>query len=225
MSTFCTYLTIYKGNKLPPFYIGYSTVDKIKRGYRGSVSSKRYKQTWKKELSHNPQLFDTKIISLHENKNDAKLREEAIQRHLNVIQNPLYINRAIGHHYDNTGNKHSVETKKLFSVVRKGKPGPNKGKKRPGVGGVKKGNVPWNKGIKGIIKHEEEHKHKISNSVKKHIENNGGIWNKGLKTGPRKTKGLYFWFHNPITNERKKFFENKQPDNWIKGMGKKGIKQ
>lgn len=26
----------------------------------------------------------------------------------------------------------------------------NKGKKRPGVGGVKKGNVPWNKGVKGL---------------------------------------------------------------------------
>lgn len=27
----------------------------------------------------------------------------------------------------------------------------NKGVKRPGVGGVKKGNIPWNKGLKGVL--------------------------------------------------------------------------
>lgn len=32
---YCTYLTSYFGNKLPPFYIGYTTVANINRGYRG----------------------------------------------------------------------------------------------------------------------------------------------------------------------------------------------
>jgi hypothetical protein len=40
---FCTYLTIYSGNKLPMFYIGSSTVKKVVSGYHGSVSSKIYK--------------------------------------------------------------------------------------------------------------------------------------------------------------------------------------
>ena len=30
---YCVYLTIYRGNKLPPFYIGYSSINKIKAGY------------------------------------------------------------------------------------------------------------------------------------------------------------------------------------------------
>lgn len=129
---FCTYITFYRGNKLPPFYIGYTKLNNINKGYRGSVSSKKYKDVWKKEQKENPELFVTKIISVHRNKDDAKLKEETIQRKLNVIKNPLYVNRAIGHHYDNTGNKHSEETKKHYSRIRKGRPGLNKGKKKTG---------------------------------------------------------------------------------------------
>ena len=47
---YCTYLTIYSGNKLPTFYIGSTSVEKIEQGYRGSVSSKRYQSIWEKEL-------------------------------------------------------------------------------------------------------------------------------------------------------------------------------
>jgi hypothetical protein len=71
---FCTYLTTYKGNKLPMFYVGSTSVSKINNGYRGSVASKAYKQIWISELKNNPQLFETRIISLH-NK-----REEAIEK-------------------------------------------------------------------------------------------------------------------------------------------------
>lgn len=45
---YCTYLTVYKGNKLPPFYIGYTSVDNIlNKSYRGSPESKKYKSVWK----------------------------------------------------------------------------------------------------------------------------------------------------------------------------------
>jgi hypothetical protein len=37
MSIYCVYLTCYRGNKLPPFYIGYSTIEKVKDGYKGTV--------------------------------------------------------------------------------------------------------------------------------------------------------------------------------------------
>jgi hypothetical protein len=36
---YCVYLTIYKGNNLPPFYIGSTSIDKIDGGYHGSVMS------------------------------------------------------------------------------------------------------------------------------------------------------------------------------------------
>lgn len=45
----------------------------------------------------------------------------------------------------------------------------NKGKKRPGIGGVKKGNIPWNKGLKGFnagIKRSAETKKRMSEAMK-----------------------------------------------------------
>lgn len=43
---YCVYHTTYIGNKLPPNYIGSTSVEKIKKGYYGSVKSKSYKSIW-----------------------------------------------------------------------------------------------------------------------------------------------------------------------------------
>jgi hypothetical protein len=97
MTIYCTYLTVYRGNKLPPFYIGYSTVKKIEDGYHGTVLSKAWKDAWKAELDQNPHLFKTTIISQHESRVEAVDREQQLQRALNVLQKPeMYLNRAIG---------------------------------------------------------------------------------------------------------------------------------
>jgi hypothetical protein len=92
---YCIYLTVYHGNKLPPFYIGYSTVKKVQKGYRGTVSSKLYKDVYRQELEDNPHLFRTFIISKCETQKDALLRESFFQRHFNVHINPMYMNMAI----------------------------------------------------------------------------------------------------------------------------------
>jgi hypothetical protein len=92
---YCTYLTIYKGNKLPPFYIGYSTVSKVTNGYRGSVSSKCYKHLWYQELIDHPELFITHIISTHNTIEQAKAKEGQLQRAVHAHTNPLYANRQI----------------------------------------------------------------------------------------------------------------------------------
>lgn len=92
---FCVYLTIYRGNKLPPFYIGSTSVDKINNGYRGSVLSKNYKRIWKDEIKTNPDLFKTVIISLHDTRKEASDKEAKLQQLLNVISNPLYTNQNI----------------------------------------------------------------------------------------------------------------------------------
>lgn len=94
MTTYCTYLTIYSGNKLPPFYIGSSSIDRINKGYRGSVLSKIYKETWKNELRANPHLFKTRIITTHNDRREATIKENSLQKSLNVVKNSLYINRA-----------------------------------------------------------------------------------------------------------------------------------
>lgn len=94
MTTYCTYLTIYSGNKLPPFYIGSSSIARINKGYRGSVLSKVYKETWKNELLTNPHLFKTKVLTTHNDRKEATIREKSLQKSLSVVKNPLYINRS-----------------------------------------------------------------------------------------------------------------------------------
>lgn len=117
---YCTYLTIYRGNLLPPFYIGYSSLENIINGYRGSVSSKEYRSLWLNELKKNPHLFETRIISRHENKIDAMEREEKLQRRLNVVRNSLYINKTIGSYPSMTGKRHSYETKEKIRASNMG---------------------------------------------------------------------------------------------------------
>lgn len=128
MSIYCVYLTIYRGNKLPPFYIGSTSLENISKGYHGSVASKKFKLIWKTELKENPELFQTKIIKTFENRTDAYSWEEKIHKKLNVLCNNLYINQSMAYHtFTNYGRKISFETSKKFS-------------KR----------VPWNKGKKNI---------------------------------------------------------------------------
>jgi hypothetical protein len=94
MNIYCVYLTTYKGSKLPPFYIGSTTVDKIINGYKGSVSSKKYKIIWMKELSEHPELFSTKIITTHSNRKTALEKEYQFQLAVKAPSNSMYINEA-----------------------------------------------------------------------------------------------------------------------------------
>lgn len=137
--SYCTYITFYYGNQLPPFYIGSTTVEKIKNDYKGTVSSKKYKQIWKEEIKNNPKLFKTKIITFHESRKEAYDREEYFQNKLNVVKNSLYTNMSTamsrptfkGYKHSaetiekkriiSTGKKHSEETKRKISKIHKGK--------------------------------------------------------------------------------------------------------
>lgn len=92
---FAVYLTTYRGNKLPPFYIGSTSMSAIAAGYRGSVKSKEYKSIWASEISKNPHLFSTKTIAVYETRKTALECEQRLQIALNVIKSPMYINRSI----------------------------------------------------------------------------------------------------------------------------------
>lgn len=92
---YCVYLVVYKGNMLPPFYIGSTSTDKIKNGYMGSVTSKRYRSIYKRELRNHPQKFSIKILTVTSNRDEALVKERLIQEKLNVVNNPLYINQSI----------------------------------------------------------------------------------------------------------------------------------
>jgi len=89
---YVVYVTCYRGNRLPPFYIGYTSVSK---GYNGTVKSERYKAIWRQERVAHPELFKTIILSRHSTKDEALAREEFLQRFFDVPNNPMYVNMAI----------------------------------------------------------------------------------------------------------------------------------
>lgn len=92
---FCVYLTEYFGNKMPSKYIGSTSLDRIKNGYKGSVSSKKYKSLWIEELKNNPHLFKTTIISTHETRKEALYYELINQIECNIPFNDNYINQSL----------------------------------------------------------------------------------------------------------------------------------
>lgn len=144
MSIYCVYLTVYSGNKLPPFYIGSTSVKRIiEKKYHGSIASKKYKDIWKSELKSHPELFKTIIICTFESRKEAIEKENKLQKLLNVIRSPLYINQStaqvngycgrIVKGKDNPffGKKHTEETRKRLSDTHKGENHCFYGKKRP----------------------------------------------------------------------------------------------
>lgn len=163
MSIYCVYLTIYSGKLLPPFYIGYSTVEKVNNGYHGSVLSLKYKQIWKQELKNNPQLFKTIILSTHSLREDAYKKEVKIQTLLNAHKNPMYINQSIGNHkfVSPKGRKDTPETisKRASS---------NRGKKQP-LDAIEKANktkIEKYGSYNSTYMKSDEYKRKISVSSK-----------------------------------------------------------
>jgi len=91
---YVTYLTTYSGDKLPPFYIGSSTKERVENGYHGSVRSQKYRALWESELENNPQLFTTVILSEHKTRNESLDAEVALQKLHDAVKSPLYINMA-----------------------------------------------------------------------------------------------------------------------------------
>lgn len=130
---YATYLTIYKGNKLPPFYIGHAKLSNLENGYLGSVGSKEYKDIWLEEIKENRGLFKNVILKRFQTKAEALQHEEYIQLKFDVHKNPLYINRAVANrkfyctswgprpHSDQTKNKLRVRNKEQFSDPEKRK--------------------------------------------------------------------------------------------------------
>jgi len=144
MNDYCTYLTTYFGNKMPMFYIGSSSVDKVNNGYHGSVSSKKFKSIWQEELKNNPQLFKTKIISLHQNDIESREKELQLQKLLNVVKSTFYVNES----YARVNGFHGRDVKKENHPRWQTT---NSTEHRNKISKSTKGRVPWNKGITGQI--------------------------------------------------------------------------
>jgi hypothetical protein len=127
---YVTYLIIYCGEKLPPFYIGSTSLNKIENGYRGSVRSKKYSEIFKRELKDNFDLFNVLIFSKHINRKDAYETELKLQKYFNVVKSKYFYNQALasaggmagmdisGKNNPMYGKKHSEEAKRKISEKR-----------------------------------------------------------------------------------------------------------
>jgi len=89
---FVVYLTMYKGNLLPQWYVGSSNETRINNGYNGSVKSKKYKSIYLIEQKENKILFKTRILSQHSTREEALIEELRLQKLHNVVKNDKYIN-------------------------------------------------------------------------------------------------------------------------------------
>jgi len=123
----CTYLTIYKGYKLPKRYIGSTTVERIKNGYNGSVKSKKYKSIYTHEQQFNKNLFKTRILKVFNTQEEAISEELKLHNRYDVVKNEKYMNmskacpngffgkRVFGKDHQFFNKSHSEETKKKVS--------------------------------------------------------------------------------------------------------------
>lgn len=107
---YVVYLTTYRGNLLPPFYIGSSSKRKVDAGYGGSVVSQQFKKLWEVARREEPELFRTVVISEHKTRKEALDAERALHLKLDVVASELFINMAIAGVYRHTA-KHTDETK------------------------------------------------------------------------------------------------------------------
>ena len=173
-SIYCTYLTVYSGTKLPPLYIGSTSVQKIEEGYHGSVSSKKYRDIWIKELIENPHLFETQILTTHSTREEAFEEEVRYQIEHDVIKSAEYINMAVAkkkfifvdYNDPEYRKKLSESAKKRFENLEFRKKMSEVHKKRYENPEERKKTSESQKGKT----HSEESKKKMSESAKKRFE-------------------------------------------------------
>ena len=193
---YCVYLTTYSGNKLPMFYIGSSSIEKIQKGYKGSVSSKKYKHTWKEELKQNPQHFKTHIISYHTTRIEATKRENELQIKLNVVKSPLYTNTS------------NAIPNGVYGVSMKGKNNPMFGKTRIVATETK---IKISQTKKGVLKSEQ---------TKQNMRKPKPIGFGDKLKGNQNAKGSKSWLGKTHTEETKQKISDKIKElNRLKNQG------
>jgi hypothetical protein len=95
MGKYVVYLVTYSGDKLPKYYIGSTSIEKINNGYLGSVKSKRWKSIFELEIKNNKELFSSEVLSYHETRKEALAEELRIQKERNVVKSNEYINESL----------------------------------------------------------------------------------------------------------------------------------
>lgn len=125
---YCVYMTVICDVtlKLPTFYIGSSSVERVNNGYHGSVSSKKYEKLFKKFCKTNPNDISTHILSYHDTDIEARAAELALQKEHKVVKHESFVNLSFAapHGYfgmDTTGIPKSEEHKNKIKISNTGK--------------------------------------------------------------------------------------------------------
>jgi hypothetical protein len=176
-------MTHYTGDKLPPYYIGSTSIKKVENGYHGTVSSEKYSSIWKSEQKDNPHLFKTSILNRHATREEAYLDEIKWQTKLNVVKSDLFVNLKVhAPTFNRAGVILSDDTKTKLSNANMGKSHSPERRQAQSRGQIGKKRGP----------HSEEHKMKIGKSrkgklhseeakIKMSISSKGQkAWNKGI---------------------------------------------
>jgi hypothetical protein len=126
---FCTYLTVIYYEDLPFMYIGSGkTKDVLSGKYKGSVTSKQYKNIFNKLKKESPHLIHSEIINQFESREEAFAEEIKLHAMYDVAKCPVFMNKARQTSTRFTTDKHSDETKAKLSAAKKGKPNGMSGK-------------------------------------------------------------------------------------------------
>jgi hypothetical protein len=116
---YCVYATTYSGpTELPFIYIGSSTVEKIKAGYKGSVSSRKWSKLWKQEIKDHPEYFLVRILICYASREEALQFELELQKELEVIKHPMCINESYAQVNGCFGRDVSGENNPMFGLTK-----------------------------------------------------------------------------------------------------------
>lgn len=121
---YCVYFTIYFGNLLPKRYIGSSKIDRVNKGYNGSISSKRFAQIYRDEQKRNKKLFKTRVLSIHKTDKEAREKELELQIKYDVLNDERYMNESYAKINGFFGRNVSGELNPMYGKVH-----PSKNKK------------------------------------------------------------------------------------------------
>lgn len=222
---YCTYLTVYYGNKLPSRYIGSSTVTKVLNGYNGSVKSIKWKTIYDEEQRNNKNLFKTRILETFNTSLEARISERLLQLKYNVVTSDKYFNESIAAPNGFFGRDVSGKNNPMFGRVRKGETHANGDNISMGLKkmyNTEKGNE---------LKEASSLRLTLNNpsSNKDIVEKNKELWastgrNIGTKNGmfgkEGKSKGKKLYNNGILV---KAFYEYEVPFGWSKGRIKKAI--
>jgi hypothetical protein len=116
---FCVYLVKYCGDKLPPKYIGSTSIKKAKSSkYFGSVRSKKWKDIFKSELKNNFHLFSLQILSEHETREQAWAEELRLQKINDVVKSTEYFNESYASINGMFGRDTSGKNNPMYGTTR-----------------------------------------------------------------------------------------------------------